>query len=87
MNPQDQIPQPEESLVELDMDTSPSVDDFIKELEAKEKDLHITADLTIEVSNSDFDEVPEFIQEDLQQVEKRRPSEPHNGAGLKTRVY
>jgi molecular chaperone GrpE len=86
MNPQDQI-QPEESLVELDMDTSPSVDDFIKELEAKEKDLHITSDLTIEVSDSEFDEVPEFIQEDLPQVEKRRPPDTHNGAGLKTRVY
>ena len=87
MNPQDQIPQPEESLVELDMDTSPSVDDFIKELEAKEKDLHITADLKIELSESEFEDVPEFIREDLPPVENRRAPEPQNGVGLKTRVY
>ena len=74
-------------MVELDMDTSPSVDDFIKELEAKEKDLHITADLTIELSDPDFDEVPEFIQEDLDREEKRRPNQVQNAPGLKTRVY
>ena len=38
------------------MDTSPTVDDFIKELEAKEKDLHITADYQIEIADSDFDD-------------------------------
>src|SRR5688572_7822401 len=90
MNPQDQIPQPEESLVDIDLDMSPSVDDFIKELEAKEKDLHITADLKIEVSASEFDDVPDFIQEDLPAVQHPpRPAGVQNGAGpgLKTRVY
>jgi len=32
-----------------------SVDDFIKELEAKERDLHITSDLQIEVEQSEYD--------------------------------
>ena len=49
MNPQDQIPKPTNSLEELDMDSTSSVDDFIRELEAKEKDLHITADMSIEI--------------------------------------
>jgi molecular chaperone GrpE len=44
-----------------------SVDDFIRELEEKERDLHITAELQIEISESDFDDsnLPEFIVEDL----------------------
>ncbi len=45
MNHKEQIPKPENSLEEFDMDATSSVDDFIKELEAKEKDLHITADI------------------------------------------
>lgn len=62
MNPNDQIPKPEASLEEIDFDSSTSVDDFIRELEAKEKDLHITADLSIEIADSDIDmSVPEFV--------------------------
>ena len=39
-----------------------SVDDFIKELEAKEKDLHISSELVIEVEEADFDDlnIPDF---------------------------
>ncbi len=50
-------------------DTAASVDDFIRELEAKEKDLHISSDLSIEVSNADFDDsnIPDFIKEELEQ--------------------
>jgi len=55
MNPQDQIPKPADSLEELDMDATASVDDFIRELEEKERDLQITADLSIEIADSDFD--------------------------------
>lgn len=55
MNPQDKIPQPEDSLDELVADAMSSVDDFIKELEAKERDLHITSDLQIEVEQSEYD--------------------------------
>ena len=44
-----------------------SVDDFIRELENLEQDLHITAELKIEVSQSEFDDrnLPDFIVEDL----------------------
>lgn len=45
---------------------SVSVDDFIKQLEAREKDLHITADTTIiEIAESfGGDELPEFLTSD-----------------------
>jgi molecular chaperone GrpE len=90
MNPQDQIPNNEDAM-QLDLEPAETVDDFIKELEAKEKDLHITADLTIEVEPSDFDpnQVPDFVQADL----PPRPLVGANGSsapmavGLKTRVY
>lgn len=67
MNPQDQSPKPTNSLEELDMDSTSSVDDFIRQLEAKEKDLHITADMSIEIADSDFDMggVPDFMQPEL----------------------
>jgi molecular chaperone GrpE len=44
------------------------VDDFIRELEAKEKDLHITAETTfIEIAGDfeDTDEIPDFMRPDL----------------------
>ena len=49
-----------------DMDSAP-VDDFIRQLEAKEKDLHITADLSIEIAEADFDDlnIPDFVQAEL----------------------
>ena len=57
-----------------DMDSVP-VDDFIRELEAKEKDLHITADLSIEIAEADFDDqnIPDFLQADLA---ADQPTEP-----------
>lgn len=42
----------DELVDEVDADSVASVDDFIKELEAKEKDLHISSDLVIEVGDS-----------------------------------
>lgn len=58
---------PEGSFDVIDADDTSSVDDFIRELEAKEKDLHITADLKIEVADfgADFAIVPDFQKEDL----------------------
>jgi molecular chaperone GrpE len=52
-----------------------SVDDFIKQLEEKEKDLHITANTTIIEIASSFEEgeLPEFLKGDLQ-LEQARPS-------------
>src|SRR5688500_12714102 len=56
--------------IELDGDTlgeSTSVEDFIRELEAKEKDLHITAETTFIELAAGFDddaEMPEFLRGD-----------------------
>jgi len=47
-------------------DSTGSVDDFIRQLEEKEKDLHITSETTIiEIEESFDDGVPEFIKKDL----------------------
>jgi molecular chaperone GrpE len=48
-------------------ESAASVDDFLRELEAKEKDLHITADLSIEIEESEFEysNVPDFIAQEL----------------------
>jgi molecular chaperone GrpE len=52
--------------------SSASVDDFIRELEHMEQDLHITSELEIEVSESEFDDknIPDFVLEDI------KPSKP-----------
>jgi len=86
MNHKEQIPKPEESLDELDMDATGSVDDFIKQLEEKEKDLHITADLTIEIQQSEYDprNAPAFVPETpaATPTAAQQPS-----VGAKTRIY
>ncbi|MEQ1606033.1 MAG: nucleotide exchange factor GrpE [Pyrinomonadaceae bacterium] len=92
MNPKEPIPMPDESLDELDMDTFASVDDFIKELEAKEKDLHITSDLTIEISESEYDPraVPDFLPDDIAPDRMQSQAEAPSGGqqpGLKTRIF
>ena len=57
-----------------DLSGGESVEDFIRELEEKERDLHITAEMRIEISDSDVDDsnLPEFIIEDLKA--------PHSGS-------
>jgi len=95
MNPNEQFQNPEESVdeIEIDVDATSSVDDFIKELEAKEKDLHITSDMTIEIEESEFDEVniPEFVQKDLPKTPADPPAMPARppvvSEGLKTQVF
>ena len=91
MNPNEQFNQSEESVDEIDVDATSSVDDFIKELEAKEKDLHITSDLTIEIEESEFDSdnIPDFVKQELPHVAaKSKIPEPRSSSdGLKTRVF
>jgi len=98
MNPKDQIPKPEESLDELVEDAMSSVDEFIKELEAKEKDLHITADLQIEVEQSEYDPRLDPDSVPMPEPEKAADEPSPNGSapqrprgvvepGLKTRVF
>jgi molecular chaperone GrpE len=52
---------------EIEDENSISIEDFIKELEAKEKDLQISSDLSIEIDESDFDDTnpPEFIKQEF----------------------
>lgn len=56
-----------DSSEELGFDDGNSVDDFIRQLEAKEKDLLISSDLVIEIDEADFDDknTPEFIINEL----------------------
>jgi len=63
MNSNQEMDNIEEFSDEIELSSTISVDDFIKELEAKEKDLHISPDLVIEVGESEFDErkMPEFF--------------------------
>lgn len=53
-----------------DAEDSLDVEDFIRELEAKEKDLHITSDTTfIEIDGDDTDtELPDYLLNDLAEV-------------------
>jgi molecular chaperone GrpE len=90
MNSEDQ--KSAETLDELAADSATPVDDFIRELEAKEKDLHITADLQIEIADSDFsgDDVPEFIQQELASSESKPVASQIDESlrvGAKTRIY
>ncbi len=68
MDPNNTIENLDEIADENEQDDSVSVDDFIKELEAKEKDLHITSDTTfIEIAESFEDgELPAYLKKDLQ---------------------
>jgi molecular chaperone GrpE len=99
MNPNDQIPMPEEAIDETETDNGASVDDFLKQLEERERDLHITSDLSIEIEDSEFD--PRNISDDTAGIIIERASEPvrsaapagqssassANQSGLKTQVY
>ncbi len=95
MNQKEQIPRPDESFDEIDMDAMSSVDDFIKELEAKEKDLHITSDMTIEIAEDDFDmpSLQDFVEGELAAeapvafASPRPPGSVANSPGSKTRIY
>lgn len=66
MDPNHEIENFSELSTEIDAGETASVDDFIRQLEAKEKDLHITADTSIiEITESfdDADDMPELMRE------------------------
>jgi molecular chaperone GrpE len=61
-------PENNDSLIgEMEETSSLSIEDFIKELEAKEKDLLISSDLAIEIDQADFDDTnpPDFIKKEF----------------------
>lgn len=74
---------------EITEENSLSIEDFIKELEAKENELLISSDLAIEIDEADFDDTnPEFIKAEFA-IEPAKPAEskppvnnfvPHNKA-------
>jgi molecular chaperone GrpE len=76
MDPNKEIENFGEIAGDAETDESVSVDDFIKQLEAKEKDLHITANTTIIEIASSFDDgnLPDFIKEDLQLEVRAAPA-------------
>lgn len=76
MNPINDFDTSDGRPIELGEDGDFSVEDFLKQLEARERDLHISPDLDIEIEDGGFDEVPEFILEDLE-AETTRAVEPH----------
>lgn len=57
----------EEISEEIEEKNTLSIDEFFKQLEAKEKDLDISAEMVIEIDEDGFDEshIPEFIIADL----------------------
>jgi molecular chaperone GrpE len=56
----------EELSQNFEFDDSSSIDDFIKELEAKEKDLHISSEMVIEIDEPNYDEnVPELVKSEF----------------------
>ncbi|CAN5119287.1 nucleotide exchange factor GrpE [soil metagenome] len=75
MNPNQDSQNMEDFSEEIEFDDSSSIDDFIKELEEKEKDLHISSELVIEVEESSFDDTnaTEFILAETLSDNKQLP--------------
>jgi molecular chaperone GrpE len=67
MNSNNDSQNAEEISKEFEFDDSSSIEDFIKELEAKEKDLHISSEMVIEIDEADFNEkdLPEFLNSEI----------------------
>jgi molecular chaperone GrpE len=81
MNPEQEIDSLEGADEEPQADDSVSVDDFIRELEEKEKDLHITAETTVIELAEAFDggELPDFMKDEFQEPQPKAPSvDPEN---------
>lgn len=57
---------------EMELDESGSIDDFIKELEAKEKDLHISSELEMEIEEVSFEQAN--IEDVLKSFQKNNSS-------------
>lgn len=79
MDPNQEIENLDELTDEVDAGETVSVDDFIRELEAKEKDLHITADTTfIEMADEfdDGDELPDFLRPAATSNGSAKPAPP-----------
>ncbi len=86
----------EEFSEEIDMDDLSSIDDFIKELEAREKDLHISSETVIEIEDSDYDDqaIEAFMPDEaventipaIKSIEPVLPNIPQESALSKARI-
>jgi len=67
MNSNNDLENMEDFVPEISANDTASIDDFIKQLEAKERDLHISSEMVIEIGESDFDDTnpPNFVISDL----------------------
>ena len=81
MDPIKDIDMPGEEPGAADFEDSFSVEDFLRQLEEKERDLHISADMEVEIDESPLDEIPAFLLQDLAEVGVRAV-EPHVAPGL-----
>lgn len=54
---------------DVETDNTLSIDEFFRQLEAKEKDLDISSELVIEFGEPDEQPVPDFVQADLPSIE------------------
>ena len=90
MNPEQQIDSLESADEPTEVEDSVSVDDFIRELEAKEKDLHITAETTVIEMAEAFDggELPEFMKDEFptEPVAKPAPENSSKEKAVKSRL-
>jgi molecular chaperone GrpE len=83
MNSNQEIESLENAPSNAGTDDPMSVDEFIRQLEAKEKDLHITAETTvIEIAESfDDGELPDFLKDEFQEALPKpvKPAAPQKG--------
>lgn len=78
---------------EPEADNAPSIDDFLKELEEKEKDLNISSQMVIEVDEAESAEeiIPDFLKAELSENKGAKkssarsivPKTENNGSGTK----
>lgn len=78
MNSNQDLENTKNSSDDFDFDDGTSVDDFIRQLEAKEKALDISSDLVIEVGDSEFDDriVPDFLVTEIPPIVEKKSSAP-----------
>lgn len=90
MNSNNDLENKHNLMSEIEEENSLSIEEFIKQLEAKEKDLHISTDLAIEIEESDFDDTnpADFIKAEFGVAPAKVPpspvqnSAPQNGEKL-----
>jgi len=83
MNFNNELENKDNLISEIEEENSLSIEDFIKELEAKEKDLQISSDLAIEIDGADFDDTnPEFIKAEFAIEPVKAPEAPQPTGNL-----